>query len=302
MLQRATNFATRSSPGTGGALRRRLRHAAGVQGRACDSRHRRLDAGRDPGRDGRRMAGRISRDLRGPYSTPHGGDATSRHRRHAPAAPAPRSRPSRAHLWSPAREPEPLEGRATSYSPGTPRCGTGRAPRRPAPAAADSRPTAAHAAWASSSTAIQDPRLPPANTWSGTSAGGSAAPSGLVAQSNLKATRVDSAGSEHAAAGVVSASLAVAIPADPRAPLPTAECMADATAGSAAERALLMYLAGCEQDEAGAHQEPLAGLCAALRRVRVLGRIGRPQGTRSSSAWGLESGPLGPGEWLIAAR
>ena len=103
--------------------------------------------------------------------------------------------------------------------------------------------------------------------------------SGYVARGDLKAACMGPAGAGHLASGMACAGVAAASPAGPRAPLPAAECAAEAAADSAAEHALLACFAEYEQDETDAHQEPMAGLCAAVREVRILERIDLPQGT-----------------------
>ena len=52
----------------------------------------------------------------------------------------------------------------------------------------------------------------------------------------------------------------------------------------------------------------MTGLCARVREVLILGRIGRPLVTEPPGARGLEPedprdcGPLGPGEWVVDDR
>ena len=87
---------------------------------------------------------------------------------------------------------------------------------------------------------------------------------GLVAQGNLRAARLDPAGTAHAATSVAYAVMAAASSVDPWAPLPAAVCAVEAAAGNATERALLARFVEYERAEADAHQEPLAGSLASL--------------------------------------
>ena len=113
----------------------------------------------------------------------HGG--TSQRLPVAPNPPGPQQGPRRAIGSSPTQTaagpltgellPEPSRGRLASLSFGTHCCNTRRAPRSRATAPVGSMPTAAHEAWASSSTSNLGPQPPPAVTWVGTSARGSAA-------------------------------------------------------------------------------------------------------------------------------
>ena len=65
---------------------------------------------------------------------------------------------------------------------------------------------------------------------------------GFIARGDLRAARLDPAGTAHAATSVACAVMAAASSADPWAPLPSAECAVEAAAGNATERALLARL------------------------------------------------------------
>ena len=86
----------------------------------------------------------------------------------------------------------------------------------------------------------------------------------FIARGDLKAARMNSAGTAHAATSVAYAVMAAASSVDPWAPLPAAVCAVEAAAGNATERALLARFVEYERAEADAHQEPLAGSLASL--------------------------------------